>query len=37
MTWMPMEGEAGRRKRRNLRVIDRRLRAIRVLEHRAVQ
>jgi glycosyltransferase involved in cell wall biosynthesis len=33
MTWMPIEGEAGRRKRRNLRVIDRRLRAIRVLEH----
>jgi hypothetical protein len=32
MTWLPLEGVAGRRKRRNLRVIDRRLRAVRTLE-----
>jgi len=32
MTWMPLAGEPGRRKRRNLAVIERRLRAVRTLE-----
>jgi hypothetical protein len=33
MTWMPLAGEAGRRKRRNLAVIDRRLRAVRAVDN----
>ncbi len=35
MTWMPSEGDPGRRKRRNLAVIERRLRAVRLLDERA--
>ncbi len=32
LTWMPLAGEGGRRKRRNLAVIERRLRAVRALD-----